>query len=261
MDEKEWLAERFEEKRIHLRAVAYRMLGSPARRMTPYRNPGFGSAVPARAESRTWADGSRPWSPGCASTCGGRASRGARSRCARTHPTRSAIVRPGPTPNTKRCWPIRSVSRCSWSSRRSLRPERLAFVLHDMFAVPFDEIAPIVGRSPTAARQLASRARRRVQGAATVPAADPLRQREIVDAFLAASRGGDFAARLAVLDPDVVLRSDRPAVLSGASRRSRCDGGRRDVLWARPRAGKIVAIDMVADPERLRELDVVMLGG
>ena len=87
--------------------------------------------------------------------------------------------------------------------------ERLAFVLHDMFAVPFDEIAPIVGRSPTAARQLASRARRRVQGAAAVPDADLTRQREVVDAFLAASRGGDFDALLAVLDPDVVLRADR----------------------------------------------------
>ena len=88
--------------------------------------------------------------------------------------------------------------------------ERLAFVLHDMFAVPFDEIAPIVGRSPTAARQLASRARRRVQGAATAPDADLTRQREVVDAFLAASRGGDFDALLAVLDPDVVLRADAP---------------------------------------------------
>ena len=80
--------------------------------------------------------------------------------------------------------------------------ERLAFVLHDMFAVPFDEIAPVVGRSPAAARQLASRARRRVQGAATVPDADLARQREVVDAFLAAARGGDFDALLAVLDPD-----------------------------------------------------------
>ncbi len=95
--------------------------------------------------------------------------------------------------------------------------ERLAFVLHDIFAVPFDEIAPIVGRSPTAARQLASRARRRVRGAATVPDVDLTRQREVVDAFLAASRGGDFDALLAVLDPDVVLRADRAAVHAGAS--------------------------------------------
>ena len=104
--------------------------------------------------------------------------------------------------------------------------ERLAFVLHDMFAVPFDEIAPIVGRSPTAARQLASRARRRVQGAATVPDADLTRQREVVDAFLAASRGGDFDALLAVLDPDVVLRADRAAVRAGASSEVRGARGR-----------------------------------
>src|SRR5262249_15115211 len=97
--------------------------------------------------------------------------------------------------------------------------ERLAFVLHDMFAVPFDEIAPIVGRSPTAARQLASRARRRVQGAAPVPDAALTRQRAVVNAFLAAARGGDFDALLAVLDPDVVLRADAGAAMpAGASR-------------------------------------------
>ncbi len=86
--------------------------------------------------------------------------------------------------------------------------ERLAFVLHDMFAVPFDEIGPMVDRSPTAARQLASRARRRVQGAAPAPDADLARQREVVEAFFAAARDGDFDALVAVLDPDVVLRSD-----------------------------------------------------
>src|SRR5438093_6787627 len=99
--------------------------------------------------------------------------------------------------------------------------ERLAFVLHDMFAVPFEEIAPIVGRSPAAARQLASRARRRLQGAAAVPDADLTRQRAVVDAFLAAARGGDFEALLAVLDPDVVLRTDRGAVPAGAWREVR----------------------------------------
>ncbi len=95
--------------------------------------------------------------------------------------------------------------------------ERLAFVLHDMFAVPFDEIAPIVGRSPDAARQLASRARRRVQGASADPVADRARQREVVEAFLAAARDGRFDALLALLDPDVVVRADRAAVQAGAS--------------------------------------------
>ncbi len=158
--------------------------------------------------------------------------------------------------------------------------ERVAFVLHDMFDVPFDEIAPIVGRSPAAARQLASRARRRVQGAATVPDADLTRQRELVNAFLAASRGGDFDALLALLDPDVVLRADRAAVRAGASSEVRgatavaktfsgraraaqpaLVNGAAGLVWApggRPRVafgftirrGKIAEIDLVADPER-----------
>jgi RNA polymerase sigma-70 factor, ECF subfamily len=170
--------------------------------------------------------------------------------------------------------------------------ERLAFVLHDVFAVPFDEIAPIVGRSPTAARQLASRARRRVQGETTVPDPDLNRQREVVDAFLAASRDGDFDALLEVLDPDVVLRADRGAVPPGASRVVR--GARavaesalsfsRVAPFARPAlvngaaglvaaphgrpfsvmgftvtGGKIVEIDILADPARLSRLDLAVL--
>jgi RNA polymerase sigma-70 factor, ECF subfamily len=167
--------------------------------------------------------------------------------------------------------------------------ERIAFVLHDMFAVPFGEIAPIVGRSPAAARQLASRARRRVQGADRVTDADLTRQREVVDAFLAASRDGDFGALLAVLDPDVVLRADRAAVRMGASKEVRgapavadTFSGRARVaqpamvngavgaVWApggRPRVvfgftiarGRIVQIDLFADPERLHRMDVATL--
>src|SRR5207244_11723219 len=167
--------------------------------------------------------------------------------------------------------------------------ERLAFVLHDMFDVPFDEIAPIVGRSPTAARQLASRARRRVQGAATVPDADLTLQREVVDAFLAASRGGDFDALLAVLDPDVVFRVDsgavpagaskefrgapavarqfvgraqaaRPALVNGAAGAIAAAGGRLVVvLGFTARRGKIVEIDALADPARLRQIDLSAL--
>jgi hypothetical protein len=166
--------------------------------------------------------------------------------------------------------------------------ERVAFVLHDMFAVPFEEVAPIVGRSPAAARQLASRARRRVQGAGTARDRDLTRQREVVDAFLAASRGGDFAALLAVLDPDVVLRTDDEAVQMGASKEVRgatavaetfagraraaqpaLVNGSPGLVWAqqgRPRvvfhfdvtAGKIVEIHMVADPGSLRQLDVAL---
>jgi RNA polymerase sigma-70 factor, ECF subfamily len=167
--------------------------------------------------------------------------------------------------------------------------ERLAFVLHDMFAVPFDEIAAIVDRSPAAARQLASRARRRVQGATTVPDGDVVLQREVVKAFLAASRSGDFDALLAVLDPEVVLRADRTAVRAGASSEVRGAAavagtfsgraqtatlalvdGSPGAVWAlrgRPRvvfsfavtAGKIVAIDLLADSERLAQLSLDIL--
>ena len=177
--------------------------------------------------------------------------------------------------------------------------ERLAFVLHDIFAVPFDEIAPIVERSPEAARQLASRARRRIQGEPTVPDVDVERQREVVDAFLAAARDGDFEALLAVLDPDVVVRADQGAVPAGAVGpeggvaarcvvRPRWPAGRccsrRLGLLTRPalvngvagavttrdgvavsvgaftvRGGKVVAFDILADPDRLRTLDLTIL--
>jgi RNA polymerase sigma-70 factor (ECF subfamily) len=167
--------------------------------------------------------------------------------------------------------------------------ERLAFVLHDMFSVPFEEIAPVVGRSPTAARQLASRARRRVQGEAHVPDADLATQREVVDAFLAASRDGDFDALLAVLDSDVVLRIDggvvraglsrevrgaravaeqtltfsrlspfvRPALVNGAAGVVVAPRGRPfSVMGFTIRGGKIVEVDILADPARLSRLDV-----
>ncbi len=171
--------------------------------------------------------------------------------------------------------------------------ERLAFVLHDIFAVPFDEIAPILERSPEAARQLASRARRRVRGERTVPDVDVERQREVVDAFLAASRNGDFEALLAVLDPDVVVRADQGAVPAGAGGavRGAANVARRAMVFAQigllthpalvngvagavstrdgvafsvgaftVRGGKIVALDILADPERLRTLDLTILG-
>jgi RNA polymerase sigma-70 factor (ECF subfamily) len=167
--------------------------------------------------------------------------------------------------------------------------ERLAFVLHDIFAMPFDEIAPIVERSPTAARQLASRARRRVRGATTVKDPDLTYQREVVDAFLAASRAGNFDALLAVLDPDVVFRADRTLVAAGASREvrgapfvarqfsGRARGARPAlvngsvglvvarhgrlflVLNLTIRHGKIVEIDAVADPAHLHQLRLSVL--
>jgi RNA polymerase sigma-70 factor (ECF subfamily) len=165
-------------------------------------------------------------------------------------------------------------------------PERLAFVLHDMFAVPFDDIAPIVGRSPAAARQLASRARRRVQGVAPVLDADQARQRQIVDAFLTAARGGDFDALLEALDADVVVRSNGvdvlrgaaavagralafsrfaqvtlPALINGAAGAVNAAEGRPVGLTAFTVIGeKIVTVDLIDDPRKIAEADLVILG-
>jgi RNA polymerase sigma factor (sigma-70 family) len=169
-------------------------------------------------------------------------------------------------------------------------PERIAFVLHDIFAVPFDEIAPIVERSPEATRQLASRGRRRVQGEGTVPDADLRTQRKVADAFLTAARDGDFEALLEVLDPDVVLRADlgpvggsrelrgakacaeqaiffsrlglvaQPALVNGAvGVVATLDGEPYSVGAFTVHGEKIVAIDILADRDRLRELDLSIL--
>ena len=172
--------------------------------------------------------------------------------------------------------------------------ERLAFVLHDMFAVPFDVIAPLLERSPAATRQLASRARRRVREQAPAPDPDPARQRQVVDAYLSAARQGDFDALVGVLHPDVVLRSDggtararfttvlrgvqqvtgpavdaarrlapfaRPALVNGAAGVVTVVGGQvLSVMGFTVVAGRIVAIDVLMDPERLADLDVAALG-
>ena len=170
--------------------------------------------------------------------------------------------------------------------------ERVVFVLHDIFAMPFDEIAPIVGRSPVAARQIASRARRRLQGAGNAADLDLIRGREVAAAFLAASRAGDFDALLGVLDPDVVVRSDAPtthgvgakpmaegaaavatwfskgakglqgAIIDGAPGIVWAPGGRLEgVLGLTITAGKIVEINLYADPERIRMFDTVFVEG
>ncbi|MFB7619967.1 sigma-70 family RNA polymerase sigma factor [Kitasatospora sp. NPDC056181] len=165
--------------------------------------------------------------------------------------------------------------------------ERLAFVLHDLFSVPFDEIAPVLGRTSASTRQLASRARRRVQGAAPAPDTDRSRRREVVDAFLAAARAGDFDALLAVLDPDVVARSDGGTLRPGLVRRGAADVASQAVTFARfaqdgrpvlvngapgmlaladgrplslmaftIHGGRIIALDFLTDPERLARLDL-----
>jgi RNA polymerase sigma factor (sigma-70 family) len=293
MDEQDWLAERFEANRIHLRAVAYRMLGSVSEADDAVQEAWLRLS---RSDTRD-VENLGGWlttvvARVCLDTLRSRKSRGEESLDA--HPPDPIVRRAGGTGSEidpeRAALLADSVGPALLVILETLAPaERLAFVLHDMFAVPFDEIALIVGRSPAAARQLASRARRRVQGTATVPDTDRTRQREVVDAFLAASRDGDFDALLAVLDPDVVVRADSAAVLAGAASEVR---GAREVaetfkgraraaqpalvdgavgaVWAsggRPRVvfaftiarGKIVAIDLLADPERLGQLDLEIL--
>jgi RNA polymerase sigma factor (sigma-70 family) len=288
MDEHALLAEQFEHNRTHLRAVAYRMLGSET------------AADDAVQES--WLRLSRAGADGVENLGGWLTTVVARvcldmlrSRKSRREEPLGAqepepiVSREGGVDPEHEALLADSVGLALLVVLETLAPaERVAFVLHDLFDVPFDEIAPIVGRSPAAARQLASRARRRMQGA-TAPGTDVTRQRAVVDAFLAASRGGDFDALLALLDPDVVLRADRAAVQAGASEELRgapavADqfSGRAQVaqpalvdgavglVWApggQPRVvfdftitgGKVVAIEMVADSERLGQLDLVVL--
>src|SRR5947207_1668953 len=208
MNETDWLAERFEAHRGHLRAVAYRMLGS--------------LAEADDAVQDVWLRLSRSGTENVENLGGWLTTIVARvclnvlrSRQVRREESLDAHV---PDPVISRADGVDpehealladSVGLALYVVLDTLAPaERLAFVLHDMFDVPFDEIAPMVGRSPAAARQLASRARRRVRGAAPTPDPDLARQREVVDAFLAASRAGDFEALVAVLDPDVVFRVD-----------------------------------------------------
>ena len=293
MDEQDWLAKRFEEHRSHLRAVAYRMLGS------------LSEADDAVQEA--WLRLSRSETSGVENLGGwlttvvGRVCLDMlRSRTSRrVMPLGEPLGTRVPEPLVSRADGIDpehealladSVGLALLVVLETLTPaERLAFVLHDMFSVPYEEIAPVVGRSPTAARQLASRARRRVQGEAHVPDADLATQREVVDAFLAASRDGDFDTLLAVLDPDVVLRIDggsvragltrevrgaravaeqtltfsrlspfvRPALVNGAAGVVVAPRGRPfSVMGFTIRGGKIVEVDILADPARLSRLDV-----
>src|SRR6266699_1241362 len=220
MDE-EFLVQRFESHRTHLRSVAYRMLGSQT------------DADDALQEA--WLRLSRSDTSGvenlggwlttvvarvCLDMLRSRESR--REEPLGVHVPDPIVSREDGIDPEHEALLADSVGLALLVVLDTLNPaERLAFVLHDLFAVPFDEIAPIVGRSPTAARQLASRARRRVRGAATVPDPDLTGQREVVEAFLAAARDGNFDALLAVLDPDVVHRADRADVHAGASREVR----------------------------------------
>jgi len=292
MDEHEGLARRFEANRTQLRAVAYRMLGS------------LSEAEDAVQES--WLRVSRADTSVVENLSGWLTTVVARvcldmlrSRESRREepidghaPESIAIDRADPEHEAILA---DSVGLALLVVLDTLTPaERLAFVLHDMFAVPFDAIASIVGRTPASARQLASRARRRVRGETPVADADHTRQRAVVDAFLAASRDGDFEALLAVLDPEVVVRADRAAVSKGAStdvcgaaavarsilaasrgaraaRAALVNGAVGVVVAPRGRlymvldftvaSGKIIEIDVIGDAVRLHQLDLAVLEG
>ena len=289
MDDNEWLAERFQEQRPHLRAVAYRMLGS------------LSEADDAIQEA--WLRLSRS-DTSAVENLGGwfttivsrvslnmlRARKAKREEPLETRMPDPVVSAPEGADPEHEALIADSVGLALLAVLETLAPaERLAFVLHDMFAVPFDEIATITGRSPAAARQLASRARRRVRGHAPVPDADLAGQRRVVDAFFAAAHEGDFEALVAVLDPDIVLRSDggtsrpdasvvvrgarsvaeraisfaqlspyvRPALVNGAAGVVVAPHGRPVVVMGfTVTDGKIVEIDALADPERLSELEL-----
>ncbi|HEX5008368.1 MAG TPA: sigma-70 family RNA polymerase sigma factor [Hyphomonadaceae bacterium] len=213
MAEREILAERFEANRSHLRAVAYRMLGA--------RNEAEDAVQEAWLRlARTDAsavENLKGWLTTVVARVCLDMLRARKIR--REDPAASAEAVEGAA-NVERDLQIAdSVGLAMLVVLETLSPAaRVAFVLHDIFNVPFDDIAPIVGRSPATTRQLASRARQRIQGAPANPDADRTRRREVVNAFLAASQGGDFSALLAILDPDVVLRSDAPAIAASLAR-------------------------------------------
>ncbi|MEU8625126.1 sigma-70 family RNA polymerase sigma factor [Streptomyces sp. NPDC048669] len=293
MDDRTSLAERFERDRGHLKAVAYRMLGSAS------------EADDALQESWLRADRSDISDvenlTGWLTTVVGRvclnilrARRTRREDPLDTYGDRVGGAEEGDDPEQEALL-ADSVGLALLVVLDSLAPaERLAFVLHDMFAVPFDEIGPMLDRSPTAARQLASRARRRVKGRTALPDADLARRRRVVEAFLTASRGGDFDALVALLHPDVVLHADRsvvptpePFVVRGAhvvAKGAMAATGRAlftgvalvdgAVALAMAPQGRlrlvlgftivdelITGIDVMADPDRLRRLEVGVLDG
>ena len=291
MDERDWLAQRFQEHRPRLRAVAYRMLGS-----TNEADDAVQEAWIRLSRSNAGEiDNLEAW---LVTVVGRVALNMLRSRkTRREEPLDVRVPDPiidaadGSDPEHEALL-ADSVGLALLVVLETLTPaERLAFVLHDMFAVPFEEIAPIVERSPEATRQLASRARRRVRGAAPVPDADLTAQWEVVEAFLTAARDGDFDALVAVLDPDVVLRAD--GGLTGLSQHVQGAEtvARQALLWSRVdltmrralingaagvvtflhgqpfsiaavtiRNGKIVEIDFLTDPERIAQLDLTELG-
>jgi len=284
------LADRFESHRPHLRAVAYRMLGSPTEADDAVQEAWLRTS---HADTST-VDNLGGWLTTVVARVCLDMLRSRKSRREEPLPATDRID-DGDRPD-RELQLADSIGVAMLVVLEMLAPaERIAFVLHDMFDLPFDDIAPIVGRSPEAARQLASRARRRVHGA-SISDADRERQRVVVDAFLAASRDGDFEALLAMLDPEVVLRADPTAVAIAASRpgapvlapalrgaqavansfSGRARGAQRALVdglagaaWApggvaksvfafTVENGKIVAVDVIMEAEHLAALDLVL---
>jgi len=292
MGDDEFLAERFEEHRAHLRAVAYKMLGSLSEAEDAVQESWLRLS---RTDTRE-VENLRAWLTTVVARVSLNVLRSRRTRREEPLDVRvpdPVVSRDDGTQPEHEALLADSVGLALLVVLETLAPaERLAFVLHDMFGVPFDEIAGMVDRSPAAARQLASRARRRVQGAAPVPDADLAGQRKVVDAFFAAARDGDFDALVAVLDPDVVSRTDggtlrpgatgvvrgahevaaraltfarlspfvRPALVNGAAGAVVAPRGEPfSVMGFTVVGGRIVEIDAITDPERLRELDLAVL--
>src|SRR4051794_22966070 len=289
MNEREWLAERFEEHRTRLRGVAYRMLGSLSEADDAVQEAWLRLSRTDASEGENLG--------GWLTTVVARVSlnmlrwrRSRREEPLGVHVPEPIVDSADGTDPEREALLADSVGLALLVVLETLSPaERLAFVLHDMFAVPFDEIAPIVARSPEATRQLASRARRRIQGENPVPDADLDTQRQVVEAFLAAARDGDFDRLVAVLDPDVVLRVDlgaagsrevrgaeavagkavtysqlalvmQPVLINGAVGLVTTREGRPfSIQGFTVRGGKIAAMDILADPERLSQLDLTVL--
>jgi RNA polymerase sigma factor (sigma-70 family) len=293
VDTTDWLAAEFQEHRAHLRAVSYRMLGSLAEADDAVQETWLRLTSADTGDVRNM----RAWlttvvSRVCLDMLRSRTAR--RENPLDVH-VPDPVVAPAADDPEQHALLADSVGLALLVVLDTLSPaERLAFVLHDVFAVPFDQIGPVLDRSPAAAKQLASRARRRLRGADAPAASDPARQRQVAEAFLAAARGEDFESLLAVLDPDVVLRADAgtgplgpsqlvrgaPEVAASAHRFTRLARLARPVLvngtpgylvaWnGRPlaviglavRDGKITEIDILADPERLSQLDLADLIG
>ncbi|HEX8968671.1 MAG TPA: sigma-70 family RNA polymerase sigma factor [Chloroflexota bacterium] len=294
MDEKEWFADRFEEHRAHLRAVAYRMLGS----LTEADDAVQDTWLRVSRAGATEVENFGGWlttivARVCLNMLRSRNTR--REESLSVHLPDPVISLDGRLQPEEEALLADSVGLALLVVLDTLSPaERLAFVLHDMFELPFEEIAGLLGRTPAAARQLASRARRRVKGAdLRAPDPDLARQRDVVDAFFSAARGGDFDGLVALLDPDVVLRADsgagrpaasvvirgaaavasqalksafptaklHPALVNGAAGVVVTLGGRPfSVLGFTVAMGKIVEIDAIADPERVQRIAAAVVG-